>query len=584
MFQKKARKISFILFFVVILTGCDTQQKSGNNELSFDDFTKEVFINEVQNDTLSLNYSLANPLSYGIEDVAITLGEFGVKQFESDLSESEEYLHSLKSFSYDSLTMDQQLTYDILLKYLEQDLASRDYIYYTQAIGPTTGLQAQLPILLAEYNFYTQKDIDNYLELLPCVYDYFKDVSEFEKEKSERGLFMSDRVADRIIDQCKAFIDDPENNFLITYFDEKILVYEGLTASEIKSYQKINKERILEYVIPSYTLLIDTLEELKGTGVNDGGLYYYPDGQSYYELLANIKTGSDRDMDAMADLLDKAIGDEVLKITQLSFSDSHIMNKLNDFTSFPITDPEAILSNLKKEIATDFPDPVPVNCEIKYVHESLADFLSPAMYLVPAMDDYMNNSIYINGADDENLAHIYTTVAHEGYPGHLYQCVYFRNQNPDPVRNVMNFTGYDEGWATYVEHYSYSLAGIDSNLADFLEANSTVILCMYGRADIGIHYEGWTKDKAIGYIKTFVGDVDISTEIYETLLEEPSIYLPYAIGFLEIEELRKKAENTLKDDFDAKDFHQFLLEIGPAQFSIIDNYMDEWLVSVNDSN
>jgi uncharacterized protein (DUF885 family) len=201
------------------------------------------------------------------------------------------------------------------------------------------------------------------------------------------------------------------------------------------------------------------------------------------------------------------------------------------------------------------------------------------MYLVPPIDSYQNNNIYINGNNKKTLSMIYTTVAHEGYPGHLYQCVYFRNQKPAPIRNILNFIGYDEGWATYVEMYSYHLAGIDENLADFLEINNMVILCMYARADIGIHYQGWTKDEVVEYIKQYLGDEKIAGSIYDTLLEEPVIYLPYAIGYLEIMELRKKAELELGNQFVAKDFHKFLLNIGPAQFNIIEEHMDLWIKS-----
>ncbi len=578
MFKTKFKLLSLVLLMIVLISGCDIRQKSKDSQISFNDFTKEIFIMEVQSDTLSLNYSLANPMNYGIEDNPITLGNYSIAQMEKELSNSENYLNRLMEYKYESLTSEQQLTYNILKKYLEQDAIFKDYLYYSESLGPTTGIQAQLPILLAEYNFYSKEDINTYLELLPSVYTYFKDIAAFEQIKSDRGLFMTDKVAARIIEQCKSFINNPDENFLITYFDEKISNYDGLTDKEIASYQNLNRERVLEYIIPSYELLINTLENLKGSGVNEAGLYYYPDGQSYYELLARSKTGSDKDMNEMAEMLEEAIGDAVLKITQISLSDGELINKLDNFSSFPITDPEEILVDLQKDITKDFPDAIPVGCEIKYVDESLSDYLSPAMYLVPAMDNYTNNNIYINGNDEETLSKIYTTVAHEGYPGHLYQCVYFRSQNPDPIRHILNFTGYDEGWATYVEHYSYSMSGIDNNLAEFLEANSTIILSMYARADIGIHYEGWSKDKAVNYINNFVDQVEVSTEIYETLLEEPAIYLPYAVGFLEIKELREKAETHLDDNFDAKQFHKFLLEIGPAQFQIIENYMEDWLV------
>lgn len=571
--------LSLFLVFSFLSGGCN-RSSTPNPELEqskFEDFIYELFLEEVQSDTLSLNYTLANPEEFGIDNTEITLGEYSISEMKKELESTEKHLKDLKKFNYDFLTPDQQLTFDILLNYFEQELELGNYLYYFESLGPTTGLQAQLPILLAEYNFYDKDDIVNYLELLPCVYDYFEDVAQFEREKSKEGLFMSDAVADRIIEQCQAFIANPEENFLIEYFNEKLDNFQELTQEEKDEYIKRNKQGVLDYIIPSYELLIDVLEELKGSGVNDAGLYYFPEGQAYYECIAKIKTGSDKSMKEIIDMLDTAIGDGLLEISKLVLSNPLILEKFEEFTSFPLTDPVVILEDLKTDILEDFPEPIDVNCEIKYVHESLADYLSPAMYLMPAIDNYTDNNIYINGSDIETLSTIYTTVAHEGYPGHLYQNVYFRNQNPAPIRTLLNFIGYDEGWATYVEFYSYQYSGIDPDLATLFEVNNEIILLMYARTDIGIHYEGWTKSKAVSYIKQFAGDEDTARKIYEVLLEEPAIYLPYAVGYLEIMELKKKVELAKGDDFDPREFHQFLLDIGPAQFGIINDYIEVWL-------
>lgn len=544
---------------------------------NFDLFMNDLFINEVQSDTLSLNYSLANPENYGIEPKETTLGKYNIDKMSESLALKENYLNRLMSFDYNSLSADQKLTYDIVKNYLEMDLNSGDFLYYNECLGPTTGIQAQLPILLAEYTFHDKEELDEYIRLLSCVYDYFEEIVRFEREKSERGLFMNDAVALRIISQCEAFIEDPESNFLIEYFNEKISNYDGLTKEEKTYYKALNKEAVLSDVIPAYQMLIDALYGLLGTGTNKAGLYYYPEGQAYYEHLAKYLTGSDKSMEDMAKMLEAAIRRGIVDITTLTLEDTKLVDKYLAFNSFPITNPEEIISDLKKDIAKDFPAAVPVNCNIKYVPPSLSEYLSPAMYLIPPIDNYTNNNIYINGNDKKTLSMIYTTVAHEGYPGHLYQCVYFRSRKPAPIRNLLNFVGYDEGWATYVELYSYYLAGIDENLAHFMEANNIVILCMYARADIGIHYEGWTKSTVVDYVTNYIGDPKIAEVIYNTLLEEPAIYLPYAVGYLEIMELRNKAEQLLGDDFVAKDFHEFLLNIGPAQFDIIETYMNQWI-------
>ncbi len=579
----KIRRLFFytILFTVLCLTlllsGCSLKKTESSEQDKFDSFLNDLFVVEVQSDSISMNYSLASPENFGITQEKATLGEYSVSNMTKDLSSSENYLARLKSFDYQLLSSDQKLTYEIVKTYLEQDLGLGDFMYYDECLGPTTGIQAQLPILLAEYSFYSKSDIDTYIDLLTCVYSYFEDLAQYEREKSKAGLFMSDAVAAQIIEQCNSFIENPKENFLIQYFDEKIMNYKGLTKEEITTYKVKNKEAVLTHVIPAYKLLIKTLTELMGTGTNDAGLYYYPKGQSYYEKVAKIKTGSDKSMQEMIKMLDTAIGDGLVDITALTTADPNLIDKYLSFESFPLTDPNDIISDLKSDIQKDFPPTATVNCNIKYVPDSLAEYLSPAMYLIPPIDNYKDNNIYINGNDAKTLSMIYTTVAHEGYPGHLYQCVYFRSKNPSPIRNLLNFVGYDEGWATYVEMYSYHTSGIDEMLADFLELNNIVILCMYARTDIGIHYEGWTKRTAVDYVNDFIGDDEIAGAIYDTLLEEPAIYLPYAIGYLEIMELRKQAERELADNFVAKDFHTFLLDIGPAQFGIIKDKMDLWI-------
>jgi len=576
----KQKRYYLILFFILIvllpICSCNSLNRKEKLQQSFDALLHDIFVSEVTSNSLSLNYSLADPENYGIYDAKVTLGEYSVKHMTEDLSQYENYLQKLNSYDFSMLEPDQQLTYDILTDYLEQEIQMGNYLYYNECLGPTTGLQAQLPILLAEYNFDDTSDIEDYLSLLPCVYPYFTDIIQFEKEKSARGLFMSDEVADQIIAQCGAFIADSQNNFLIRYFDEKITAFPGLTDSQIHDYQIRNKKIVLDYIIPAYALLIDELTKLKGSGKNDSGLFYYPEGRDYYEYLTRYRTGSEKSMEEIIAMLEEAIGKGVVKVTSLTMSDPYLIDKYASFTSFPITDPEAIIDDLKTDISVDFPAAIPVNCDIKYVPDSLSEYLSPAMYLIPPIDRYSENNIYINGSDTETLSMIYTTIAHESYPGHLYQCVYFRDQNPNPIRSLLNFTGYDEGWATYVEMYSYHISGIDETLADFLEANNIVILCMYARADIGIHFEGWTQEDVIRYVNNFIGDQKIASMIYHTLLEEPAIYLPYAVGYLEIKELRANAEELLGDDFSAKDFHTFLLDIGPAQFKIIKNQMQTY--------
>jgi len=577
-FMKRKGKYLLLTFMLLVLLlgslGCSNSTAAPKED--FDTFLNRIFTTEVQKDSITLNYTLANPENYGITNPKITFGHYSKEAMEEALATSENYLATLKQYDYDSLTEDQKLTYDILKEDLETESLMGDFIYYTESLGPTTGIQAQLPLLLAEYYFYDKDDIENYLTLLPQTYDYFKEICEFEKDKSEAGLFMNDNVADSIINQCEEFIENKENNYLITIFDEKVSEFDGLTNKEIKSYQARNKDAVLNFVIPAYELLIKTLTQLKGTGTNDKGLCYYEKGKEYYEYLIKANTGSSRSIPELETMLENILSVNMLKLSTIIRKNPEIYDRVMSL-NYSLKDPSKIIKYLKAAIKEDFPACPEVNCSIKYVDESLENHLSPAMYLIPPLDKYDNNVIYINENPDYDLSQIFTTIAHEGYPGHLYQSVYFRSLNPPAIRNLLCFGGYVEGWATYVEYYSYHLAGFDENLATFLEANMAANMALYCRIDMGIHYDGWSLADTANYLKSYITDPDTIKLLYNTMIEEPALYPQYGIGYLEFLNLRDKAEKTLGKNFVLKDFHKFLLDTGPAQFDIIADRMDNWI-------
>ena len=565
---------SLLLSIALFFTGCQGEKK-GSEE--FETFTNEVFTYEVQCDAITLNYTLANPENYGITNYTPTFGEFSIEESQQTYMEIENYLAALQEFDYKSLTDDQQLTYDIFKEYLELQLSANDYILYHEALGPNTGLQAQLPVLLSEYHFTDKEDIENYLLLLEDLPRYFKQIAEFEVQKSKAGLFMSDTTADSIISQCKKFLASKEDNILIEVFNDRLDTLTFLTPEETTSYKERNQKLVFHSIIPAYELLIEQIEVLKGTGTNEGGLCYFPKGKEYYEYLIETTTGSSRSIKEIDTLLTEGINTGLENMITVANGDSTVFDKV-DTVVYPLTDPKEIIEFLKLEIQKNYPALENVNYSIKYVHKSLEENLSPAFYLTPPLDNYSDNSIYINGYSQYNLDDIFPTLAHEGYPGHLFQNVYFNQSKPAPLRMLLNFGGYSEGWATYVEMDSYSMMEIDSQIASILMNNQVASLCMYAQIDLGIHYYGWDLEDTFTYLDNFgLASEETVKEIYHTMVSEPGNYMKYALGYLEIMELREAAEKELGDDFSLKEWNTFFLDMGPAQFEIIEKYMKEWM-------
>lgn len=565
---------SLLLSLALFFTGCQNEKK-GSEE--FEAFTNEVFTYEVQCDAITLNYTLTNPENYGITDYTPTFGEFSIAESQNSYLEMENYLSALKEFDYKSLTKDQKLTYDIFKEYLELQLSASEFLLYSEALGPNTGLQAQLPVLLSEYHFTDKEDVENYLLLLEDLPRYFKQIADFEVQKSNEGLFMSDTTADSIINQCKKFIASREDNVLIEIFNDRLDALDFLTSEEIATYKKRNQQLVFDFIIPAYELLIEQIEALKGTGTNEGGLCHFPKGKEYYEYLIASTTGSSRSIKEIDALLAEGINTSIENMVVAANGDNTIFEKA-DTAQYPLTDPLEIIEFLKVAITENYPALENVNYNIKYVHKSLEEDLSPAFYLTPPLDNYSDNSIYINGYSKYKLDDIFPTLAHEGYPGHLFQNVYFNQSKPSPLRMLLNFGGYSEGWATYVEMDSYSMMEMDQQVASVLMNNQIATLCMYAQIDLGIHYYGWDLEDTLNYLINFgINSEEAAKEVYQTMIAEPGNYMKYALGFLEIMELRETAEEELGDDFSLKEWNTFFLDMGPAQFEVIEKYMDDWM-------
>ena len=575
------RLLSLLLsvFLLFSITGCTLPTKTAPNAatnektaLTFQEYTSNLFALEAASDTLSLHYSLTNPAAYGISAGEPTLGRFRSTLLKEALLHTEQELTTLHSFSYETLSQTEQLTYDILEAALSLTLTGQGMELYHEQLGPTTGIQAQLPLLLAEYRLETEADVQTYLSLLPCVYTYFSDLAEYERERADAGLFLCDAVADEIIAQCRTFIAQPEDNFLITYFNEKIAALPSLSDTARTEYQLENTKQIFRSVIPAYELLIDTLTELKGSGRGEHGLCYAPLGQDYYTYLVSTRTGSSKTIPELTKRLSDVLSEQLHLMQTMILESPSVYADYLTFR-YPTKDPITTLAYLQDAITASFPAPADTTCEIKYVHPSLADYVSPAMYFVPPIDGYTKNCIYINQNSSYDLSRIFSTLAHEGYPGHLYQHTYFLSTNPEPLRCLLNFTGYDEGWATYAEILSYSLAGLKQPLVTFLQANLISTLCLYSLTDIQIHYNGCTKEEIVASLTEYGFSKETAEEIFYTLLAEPAMYHPYAIGYLELMELKELYQTLQGDAYTDLAFHTFILETGPAPFAILEKYM-----------
>ena len=546
----------------------------------FEAFSRKVFQNEVSGSTLTLHYNLAHPEKQGIPRKKASLGTVPT-DMKNTYQICSQYEEKLKSFLYSRLSTENQLTLDSMLLYYHTEKSLGDNYLLQEPLGPSLGIQAQLPVLLAEYAFYEAQDITDYLNLLTTIRPYFQSILKFEKKKSEAGFFMSDTTLDRVLAQCSAFIQNPDNSYMLDIFQKKLLDYGKLSVSEQNALILTHKSLMKTEVIPAYQELMTGLEALRGTGKNNRGLTYFKGGKAYYLYLLQSQTGSYVPVKQMEKRLSRQLSSEISIAGTMLRKNPELLTILNQGITFKKMKPAQMLNALQQKIQADFPALADVTFELRTVHDSMKDYLSPAFYLTPPMDTGTPNVIYINPAASYQELELFTTLAHEGFPGHLYQTVTFQRQNPSGIRNLLCTSGFAEGWATYVEPFAYQYAAdyiqdpFATELARISWLNRSINLCMYSLLDIEIHYDGWTQAEAASFLKAFgIEDSTVVSEIYQYILETPGNYLKYYWGYLSLLDLRTSEQNRLGQDFDLKKFHSQVLKIGGVQYPVLEKYID----------
>lgn len=551
---------------------------------SFEEFCTTVFQNELkETDTLNLHYTLIHPKTYGITPGEVSLGTISLEDMIQNHTRIRKIKSQLTDFDYEKLTADQQLTYDALLETLNTTLLSEGLELYDQPLAPTIGVQAQLPILLAEYSFHSSQDIEDYLSLLSQTDRYYRELLEFEQQKTASGLGPSDATIDAIIQSCENYLIDPEQNFLTETFETRIADLETATGPFLTSEQKkeLNIRHITairNHFIPAYQALIDGLSELKGRGINDGGLANFKHGKSYYEYLLKCGPGLSYTVPELKTALLTRIQKDLDAVNRL-YQQYPDLNDRIAAAKFSMSDPVQILEDLKQQMASDFPILTDCAYDINYVPSHLEDCLSPAFYLTAPLDNPNQNVIYINNGYEDSKSGLYTTLAHEGFPGHLYQTVYNRTNSSIPLLSLLGCSGANEGWATYVENYACTLEnGLPDGVGEYQALSRSFSLCVHGLMDIGINYDGWTKERAAKFIHTYYAVDDTTIDrLWQTMIDTPTNYLEYCGGYVELMEMREQAESTLDAEFSPMEFHRFLLDIGPVPFPVIRKHFDTWL-------
>lgn len=575
---KKHRMLSVGIFLAAVLSiiYAAILSPAGKSTGSFSEFCTTLFREEMKSNTMNLHFTLKDPKAAGIDSYEITLGSLSGDSPHNQARQLKKLSEELKKYSHRSLKGKDRLTCRLLSDYISRQQNLAAYPYYDEPLTPSGGVTSQLPVLLAEYTFRNTRDIKDYLGLLSQMDTYFLGILDYEQKKADAGLFMSDEACLKVIEGCEVFTEHLDDNFLIDTFSNRLNAMDGLTDTQKNAYLKQHSKVLSDHVIPAYSQMIKGLTMLLGRGHNNWGLCNFPKGKAYYEAVVSADTGCDDSVEDLFSQIAKARRED------LTFCQNLLENnpKLASQSPKPdaaLKEENAMLSRLQKEILTDFPAPPQTDVEICHVDPALSEYLAPAFYITAPIDDISHNRIYINDAKNDTDIYYFTTLAHEGYPGHLYQTICTSSYGAPEVLSLLNYPGYTEGWATYTEMQAFYYAGLDPDLASLLQHNQAATLSLYATADIGIHYFGWEKEKIAAFWSEYgVDDTATVKRITDLILEEPGNYLKYYVGYLKFRQMREQFALENKS-FSVSAFHEAILRTGPSPFSVLEETVRDQL-------
>lgn len=548
-------------------------------EESFSDFEDELFQEMMSEDYTTLHFSLRDYQKYGIEKPDVNIGDASWDDYEDSVEDCDEYLKKLQSFEYDSLSETEQKDYRTIAFYLERNKELNSYPYFDWAFNSAEGVIDNLLTIFTEFVFYEKEDIDDYLATLASVPAYLDQCLENTKKQAAKGYFLTDAMLKATEDAIEKFVDKKDDNELIKIFDENIDAFDGLSAEEKEAYKKKNQEIVLNAYIPSYEKVAEELQKLKGSRKADYNVSSLDGGSEYYAALARYKTSIDADVETILDICTQYIEKSVDELYDIMQNHSEVTEETLDFDSA-----EDVLSYLEGHLDA-FPVLDKVYYNVQYLDPSVANDSIVAYYLSPPVDDMRDNVIKINGDNVSDVIDLYTTLAHEGFPGHLYQTNYYIQQQPSLLRTQLTMMGYQEGWGMFAEGQALHVSGLSEYASEYQKINIELNYVLSAAVDLGVNGLGWSTKDVSKYLDRLDLNGSIAKDLYDFATLQPGTILPYGVGIAMFELLENKAKNALGNDFDQKAFNEVLLNDGNRPFEVVEDDVNAYCgIDENDEN
>lgn len=571
----------------------------------FAKYLDEFFVEYLEGDQLSVNIFCENPEAFGLEHYDAewyTYEAFDEEALQEDIEYFKELLEELKKFENVQLSVLQQSAYVTIENFLEYyvDYYAIPDVFFMNLtyIDQFGGYIAEFGTYMEAYSLRTEQEVKDIVSYIESTKAAFPSYILYAKTKLEKGFGYSDFTLKEMRKYLEDVLKEGENYYLKDIINAKIDNVTFLNDSQKEDYKSQVAKAIKDSFIPGVQELYDGLEQFLGKVAkeDEGYLTKYENGKELFLLdLEKLLGIEDLNIEDYIRELNTAIGNTVDDTidSQKAIIDFYNITTWNQFEKV-INDnaifkgtPEEMVEFLKGFAPTIVPElSTDPNIVIKEMDEASAKVSNAvAYYMKSALDNTGSEYITLNpvqlGSSTSN--DVLGTLAHEGYPGHLYAYVYSKELGLSNIATIMTSTAHGEGWATYVELKLYEYAKQQSKdnkfkaIMDYLYANQLSGFLLETRIDVGIHYEGWDVEKVAEYLDELGYNAGAAQELFDLLIETPTSYAAYGYGKLTFYSLHKEAQEILGSFYDEVEFNAMLLSKGWTSLDILKETYEEYM-------
>ena len=580
----------------LFLTSCSTREMSTvPHQDAFSKFTDQYYEEYLKLDPLEATQIADNRYN---DQLPINIGE---QHRDALRSFYQRYRDSLRHFERADLTVQQQISYDIIERASALELELLKYPRHLMPVQQFWGLTLTMPLLGSGQSFQPFKTVKDYNDFLSRIdrFAIWIDTAIVNMRKGLAQGYTYPRVLmEKVLPQARNMVVSDVTKSI--FYQPITNLPDSIDASEQARLTDAYAKAIREKIVPSYQELHDFIrDEYIPSTRTSAGISDIPNGDDYYRLMIRMYTTTDLSPDSIFRLGESEVArirSEMERVkTQMEFEGDlasffTYVNEDKQFTPFE-TDEEviesfrAIEAKIQPRLETLFNMKPKTPFEIRQTEE-FREMSAAAQYNPGAPDGSRPGVFYVPIIDPKafNVAGMETLFLHEAIPGHHYQIsLQQENEALPQFRKTLYYSAYGEGWALYTESLGRELGLYTEPIQYFGHLGDEMHRAIRLVVDVGLHARGWTRDQAIQYMRDNepISGQSAIAEI-ERYMAIPGQALSYKLGQLKIRELRRRAEGELGVKFNVGLFHDEVQRYGNLPLELLEARIEAWITERNE--